>query len=553
MIGLLCSTAAGCLASTGPSVVARGNVQYVTGDPQFDEFFAALHALQVELGSAPSTERDARRGLAARLGVPPGAPADDMIEAARQAATRLALGGTRLRVDLGTDTVAITPIGAPLDEEGQALVDDIGRTVRAHLEIAARATRARPEADRLAAIEPVLRAQVDSAFRKSLRQRSDVRKNLADAALLFALIRVRANEVRGRASATAERLADAVRTDDGRAEAPPVALPLPPADPEGAPTTTPAPDAPVDPDTGAPEPASDAPVPVAVGPEDDPPLDPAPPPQPAKPHPKLEAPPQADSTSVDSRSASTHWQRDCAADPTQEICRERGSASIGPSGAFASFSRETVTRVKEPPSGSVNFAIDGSVVFGRTSYEMPVLFQGQTPATIESTFTGGGVSLGVKILTGGKFPGQEGGSWVGAFIDPAVAVSGAGGQLTIPAMNVGSVHIPEYQQGYGMLLIDGGVSAGVQWLVFGSMDPTTLRQGGFGLQGGYRIGAQGSQMYFKGGSGDFTVGFAHGPVFGVTLPTYNAGTAHLTRVYVQGMVLPFGDIFLVTVAAGAAF
>lgn len=248
--------------------------------------------------------------------------------------------------------------------------------------------------------------------------------------------------------------------------------------------------------------------------------------------------------------ADASFQRDCARDPTQEICKQEGRAQIGPGGLRAGFSQETVTRVKEPPSSSFDFAIDGSFTYGKLEFEFPL--PGAT-STIESEFYGGGVSLGVKILTGGRFPGTGGGSWFGLFIDPAFSVSGAGGQMTIPGFTVSGIRVSESKQGYGMLLLNGGVALGAQWLTFGSMDPETLEQVGFGVNAGYRIGMQGSQVYFEGGSGDFTTAFSHGPVLGLSFPFYNAGTASLSRAYVQGMILPSGDMLIVTVAAGYAF
>lgn len=39
--------------------------------------------------------------------------------------------------------------------------------------------------------------------------------------------------------------------------------------------------------------------------------------------------------------------------------------------------------------------------------------------------------------------------------------------------------------------------------------------------------------------------------WGVSLPA--VGTAELSRAYIQGMILPTGDLLLITIAAGFAF
>lgn len=271
--------------------------------------------------------------------------------------------------------------------------------------------------------------------------------------------------------------------------------------------------------------------------------------------PRVQGAESAQSGSIDpqNRQASAQFQRDCAADPSQEICKQQGGLTAGAAGIQAGFSQETITRVKQPPKYSIDFAMDGSFTYGKMSFDFPAITPGQKPSTIESEFYGGGLALGVKILAGGTFPGPGGGSWSGLFIDPSVSVSGAGGQMTIPEFKGPGFTIPEYQQGYGMLLINGGLAAGYQWLYFGSMDPQSLKQGGFGINVGYRVGAVGSQVYFDGGSGDFTTSFSHGPVLGLTFPSYNAGTADLSRAYIQGMILPTGDLLLITIAAGFAF
>lgn len=250
------------------------------------------------------------------------------------------------------------------------------------------------------------------------------------------------------------------------------------------------------------------------------------------------------------------YRRDCAKDPDQEVCKEQGGARIGGGGAQVGWSQERVTRVKTPPHGSVNFALDGSFLYATVKTQLPSLGSGGSQE-VKSDIYGGGISLGAKILTGARFPGADGGSWFGFAVDPAVSVSGAGGQITIPAMRISyygtTTTVPESSQGFGMLLVNGGVTLGGQWFYFSRMNKDTLKQGGIGLNVGYRLGGQWSQMYMKNSSSNGSTSFSSGPVFGVSFPSYNAGTASLQRAYVQAMILPTGDMFMVTVAAGFAF
>jgi hypothetical protein len=61
---LLMSLAAmqpGC-GHRGPTDVAQGH-RYTTGDPTYDQFFARVHELSVEMGEAPTKEKDARIAL----------------------------------------------------------------------------------------------------------------------------------------------------------------------------------------------------------------------------------------------------------------------------------------------------------------------------------------------------------------------------------------------------------------------------------------------------------------------------------------------------------
>jgi hypothetical protein len=64
----LTATQAGCLGHGGPSAVAQGQI-YESGDPTYDDFFSAVHELQVEMAQAPKAEKEIRMDLGRTLGV----------------------------------------------------------------------------------------------------------------------------------------------------------------------------------------------------------------------------------------------------------------------------------------------------------------------------------------------------------------------------------------------------------------------------------------------------------------------------------------------------
>jgi hypothetical protein len=65
----LAATTVGC-GHAAASDVAQGR-QYQSGDPTYDQFFTAVHDLQVQMGKAPAKEEELRMALGKALGVEP--------------------------------------------------------------------------------------------------------------------------------------------------------------------------------------------------------------------------------------------------------------------------------------------------------------------------------------------------------------------------------------------------------------------------------------------------------------------------------------------------
>ena len=84
----VCQPGCAVFGSPGPSAVSQGQA-YQSGDVTFDEFFAKLHELSVEMAKAPAEEKDHRIALAKKLGMDleekaPPAPAPAASPAAEQ-------------------------------------------------------------------------------------------------------------------------------------------------------------------------------------------------------------------------------------------------------------------------------------------------------------------------------------------------------------------------------------------------------------------------------------------------------------------------------------
>lgn len=242
-LGALLVTTPGCLfGSGGPSTVGQGKEQYRTGEPSFDEYFGALYELQVELGRAPEDEKEARRNLSKDLKGDPDASATMLAKRVEKRAAELAEAGTGLKVELrglgeGTAAVEITPAGNDLDSEGTAFVAAVKKGILTQATIHNRMRKAQLVLERLQSLTPALEQQVDSVFRKSVAQKGEVRKNLADAKKLIPIMSARAQEVAESSHGAAKKLVDVCNTDDGSFNKPPP--PPPPPDEEEEPPPDP--------------------------------------------------------------------------------------------------------------------------------------------------------------------------------------------------------------------------------------------------------------------------------------------------------------------------
>ncbi|HVJ88497.1 MAG TPA: hypothetical protein VM580_01760 [Labilithrix sp.] len=187
--------------------------------------------------------------------------------------------------------------------------------------------------------------------------------------------------------------------------------------------------------------------------------------------------------------------------------------------------------MKTPPSGAVNFAFDvgGGGLVG--SEVASVAFMA--------------VDLKIKFLAGGRFPGVEGGSWSGLAFEPTAAMLAV--FQSSPSSGYSS---SESKSTIGVQL---GATLGYQYLSFGKMNETTLKQSGFGLLLGAYLGGTGISIPDEYGESKMNWSLSYGPVLGLSFPRYNAGTARYQAFSITGMVLPTGDATLISASLGYQF
>ena len=176
------------------------------------------------------------------------------------------------------------------------------------------------------------------------------------------------------------------------------------------------------------------------------------------------------------------------------------------------------------------------------AFEVSGLY-GKGTGDIDVTLTGYSLQGGMRLMVGGQFPGPEGGGWSGLGLDLMGTFQGGFGKIDSGGTEV------EYEQAN----VSASVTAGYQYMRFGTMDPETLQQGGFGVFLGYRAG--GAATFTKTTVGgieneETTTGVAHGPSLTLSFPKYNAGTAKLTRWTITAMALYVSDFVLVTAGGG---
>jgi len=234
---------------------------------------------------------------------------------------------------------------------------------------------------------------------------------------------------------------------------------------------------------------------------------------------------KADASGVNARR-----EVDCSKDPANEICKSTTTASADAGGLGFTHSQTSVVRVRTPGNGYAQIYGEAGALYGEGT---------------GLTMMGGQGSLGVQGAFGGRLPGAEGGGWSGL----GYRLNAGGGAISVETeaviQPIPGAPTPPSSSTTTAASYQAGGAAGYQFLTFGRLDPSTLKQSGFGLFLGGSVGVFGQE------SGDPT--FSYGPAFVISLPKYNAGTSRMSSLFISGLVLPLEDLFLATVNLGFAF
>ncbi len=221
------ATQPGCFifGSPGPSTVGQGH-KYVSGNPDYDQFFSQLYDLQVEMGTAPDTEKGIRTALAKKLDVDADASASMLARKVKKEADKIEKKGVGLKLTVGSGdddatTAKLESSGGTLTGDAKSFAEAVRDAVEKEAKLAAEMTKGRKLLDQLTAQAVGLKANVATVFRLGgLRKQAEVKKNLEDASTMITLMAARADQVSDSANDAAKQLGDAIQTDHGQFAAP---------------------------------------------------------------------------------------------------------------------------------------------------------------------------------------------------------------------------------------------------------------------------------------------------------------------------------------------
>ena len=225
-------------------------------------------------------------------------------------------------------------------------------------------------------------------------------------------------------------------------------------------------------------------------------------------------------------------EADCSEHPERESCKERTALDLSGAGVSASYTKETITKVKDPPSSAVNLAIDlgGGGIVGGSS--------GSSAAFLSA-------DLKLRLFIGGRYPGAEGGSWHGLALEPSAAILAvfASAPSASSSDSYSSSYVPagaSSSKTSALLGVQIGGTVGYQYFHFSKQEAETPKQSGFGLLLGAFAGGTGIQSG-SGSQSSLKWSPSYGPVIGISFPRYNPGTARYSAFSLTAMVLPTGE------------
>lgn len=193
----------GCFwQSSGPSEVAQGRY-FSAGRPDYDEFFLAVHRLQLQMASAPGEIAEARRALSSAVISGADASNAQLAEKVKVALDRLGERGVRTRVEFRSPTppdpehtmAILTPWSSPTGSDRQVF-EGIEASLTRILRFVATMRRANGRLTELRSAVPRLEAGIEAAFHDQSRgRRRRVEANLRDSERVSVLMLARVDEL----------------------------------------------------------------------------------------------------------------------------------------------------------------------------------------------------------------------------------------------------------------------------------------------------------------------------------------------------------------------
>jgi hypothetical protein len=184
-----------------------------------------------------------------------------------------------------------------------------------------------------------------------------------------------------------------------------------------------------------------------------------------------------------------------------------------------------VVTVAEPPSSATQSGFAVSALFGSGE---------------DISLGGFALDAHLRFLSGGPFPGTEGGGWLGLFVEPAVGLNVTQVSTTSPRVCVGTRCSGGTTEESTSGAFTASATAGLQFMHFGPMSADDRLQSGYGFAAGAQVA---TFVPFEEGDASTSVG----PAFSLLSADYNPGTARLETSNLNLLFLPMETMTIVMI------
>lgn len=216
------TTACALFGMNDESTVAQGKY-YASGNAYYDEFFVDLYLMQVSMAEAPKTLESERLRLTQLLQLEPSATAPMIEQRLREEALSLSRAGVHLRLDQSSQGdgpeaayAAVRSNARPKEPPAATLLATLETSGSNLLRFQLELKQKEAALGRLELMTIRLDGGVDRTFSQApVGKPSEVKRNLADAHKLIALMRARAEAARSSSEQLLAALTRGIDTDDG--------------------------------------------------------------------------------------------------------------------------------------------------------------------------------------------------------------------------------------------------------------------------------------------------------------------------------------------------